>query len=70
MRTRVEDNIIILSPEPDMAITNGGIVSTSDVYLGKNDEPGNWWDCDIPDPEENAEATAEDYENALEVFGA
>ena len=38
--------IITLEPDEGMVLTNGETFSDK-VYLGKNDDPSNWWE--VPD---------------------
>lgn len=65
MKIEVTQNgITVLIPDDGMAIANGTTVSTSKVYIGKQDTPENWRDCELSD-----EAQTEDYRNALADLG-
>lgn len=61
----------ILTPSEDYKCISNGEVWSDLVFLGKHDSAENWYDTndEPPAPEDDAEATAEDYENALGRFG-
>ena len=71
MRQYTEGNIRILEPDEGLYLTDGQTYSTK-VYLGKDADPAGWteaeWDGVYPDTDD-AEATASDYEAALEELG-
>lgn len=41
-------SILTLIPSEGKVLTNGEVYSTQ-VYLGNNDSPDNWWEIDIED---------------------
>ena len=61
-----------LTPDEGKWLYNGDACSDL-VYLGKNASADEWWEVDEyiepPIPEEDEEATAEDYEAALAELG-
>lgn len=64
------NGVVTLTPEDNMAITNGTIVTVDVVFLGKFDNPSNWRDIDAPEPPSpEDEATIEDYQQQIERFG-
>lgn len=60
-----------IEPDEDYRyITNGNVWAVTAI-LGKSDSIGNWHDTndEPPEPEDDEDATAEDYEEALGRFG-
>ena len=45
--TKTKIEIIKLKPSEDMALTNGNVISYSEVYLGVNDSEENWYEIPL-----------------------
>lgn len=60
-----------LTPDEGFKYISNGEVWSELVFLGRTDSVDNWHDTndEPPEPEDDEEATAEDYENALGRFG-
>lgn len=66
---RTPNGIITLTPDVGKGITNGIAVTADIVFLGKYAEPSDWWDCDLPQPEDDREATEDDFIESLSTLG-
>lgn len=47
-----------ITPDEGKWLTNGDTYADSTIYLGKFDNPSNWWEVDEP-PEDDEEITEE-----------
>ena len=56
-------------PSPGYTYLSNGEVWTDSIYLGASDRIDNWHDTNDEPPEPGEEATAEDYETALNRLG-
>ena len=61
IKTKIE--LIKLEASEGMALTNGEVISFSEVYLGKNDSPDNWREITEDEARAIEEAQLEEIEN-------
>lgn len=66
------NGITCIIPDEGMAVTDGQTIAEDVVYLGKNDAPERWRDCEKPDEPQpqDTEATLEDALEKLRELGA
>jgi hypothetical protein len=63
--TKTKIELIKLEASEGMALTNGEVISFSEVYLGANDNPDNWHEISVDEAKAIEEQEAQTEEETI-----